>query len=148
MRELKEIDPDQYNQKYLEVQERVQSYKKHRDDRNNELAYQQQQFNANQLKKLPEVIPEWMDTKVQTEDIGKINNFLSSNGFSQNEMSGLSDPRMISALRKAALYDEIQTASLDGNRKTKAPKSSTPGSTNGDKETPELTLAETFYGKS
>ena len=153
MLELKEIDPDQYYQKVGQVENRVQSYKKHKEDRQLELSQQQNQFAEQQrqsiaesLQKLPEFIPEWLDTEVQQKDIGKINEFLTSNGFTEQEKSGLTDPRVISAFRKAALYDEIESTSLDGKRKNKAPKSSSPGSTNTDKDAPELTLAETFYG--
>ena len=153
MKELKEYDPDQYYKELGEAEKKVSSYKKYKEDRDNQIQQQNQKFAQEQqritqegLQRLPEYIPEWLDQSVQKDDIGKISNFMSSNGFSEQEMSGLTDPRVISALRKAALYDEIQNASLDSKRKTTSPKSARPGTTNVPRDDAELTLAETFYG--
>ena len=111
------------------------------------LINQQREIAQQELSKLPEMIPEWLDDKVKTEEAGKIANMMrSSYGFSDEEIGSIYDSRAISILRKAALYDEIQNTSLENNRKQKAPKHSKSNSTAESKKVEEPSIESIFYG--
>jgi hypothetical protein len=147
LKELKELDPDEFERRRLNVEKKTSLFKKYQDERKDQLINQQREIAQQELSKLPEMIPEWLDDKVKTEEAGKIANMMrSSYGFSDEEIGSIYDSRAISILRKAALYDEIQNTSLENNRKQKAPKHSKSNSTAESKKVEEPSIESIFYG--
>ena len=147
MKELKEVDPDEFERKRLAIERNVSKFKQYQENRNQELISQQQELAKQERAKLPEMIPEWMDDKVMQQETLKISTMLKNTyGFKDQEIGGIYDSRVISIARKAALYDEIQTASLENNRKQKVPKSSKSNSTAESKQVEEPSIESIFYG--
>jgi hypothetical protein len=147
IKELKENDPQEFERKRLDVEKKVSLFKKYREERDSELLNQQQALAQQELQKLPEVIPEWMDDSVMKKDALKISNMLKdSYGYQDQEIQSITDSRAISILRKAALYDDIQNASLENNRKQTTHKSSKPGATAQSKKGAERSVESIFYG--
>lgn len=147
MKELKEIDPDAFERKRLDVEKKVSKFKAYKEERDSELLAQHQELARKEMDKLPEAIPEWLDDSVMQQEAQKISNMLKETyQFTDKEIQGISDSRAISILRKAALYDGIQSATLESNRKRTVPKSSKPSSTAQSKETEEPSIESIFYG--
>ena len=121
LRELRETDPAEYaavNSDYADRLRWIESQK-------SELAkeYQQLQDNARQeqlarqseiLEKargqLPKLIPEWKDESIAKKEIEQIRSFGMKSGFTEQEMNAVYDPRVVTILRKAALYDAQESA--------------------------------------
>jgi len=149
MKELKELDPDEFERKRLNVEKKVSLFKQHQEQRNQEILAQQQELARQEMAKLPEIIPEWMDDKVMQQDTQKISSMLKDTyGFNDQEIGSIVDSRVISIARKAALYDEIQAASLETNRKQKIPKSSKSNSTAQSTPVEEPSIESIFYGNN
>lgn len=148
MEDLREIDPDEYDRKRLDAERKLSLFKKYREERDKELQEAQAKLAQEAVSKLPEVIPEWHDDAVMKEDAQKITAMLRSDGFTDSQIGQLYDPGAIKYLRKAALYDEIQSASLEKNRKRKVLKSSGSNSTAQSKPVDEPSIESIFYGNS
>lgn len=129
MKELKELDPDQYWKKFDDVKSQAEKLKGYKEKRNAELMEQQRKLIEAEQQKYTQVIPEWLDDGVKSKDIEKMMNFMAKAGFSQEEMGSLYDSRHLSIIRKAALYDEIASQNIESKRVKEVPKSSKPSST-------------------
>lgn len=60
-----------------------------------------------QQAKLLEALPEWRDSAKFKSEIGELRGALSKTGFSDSEIEGLTDHRMVIVARKAMLYDQM-----------------------------------------
>jgi len=88
-----------------------------------ELQGQAQQRMAHEREQLPQLIPEWRDEKVAKEEKAALITFAQGYGYSEQELSGISDSRAVAVLRKAYLYDKLMSKKPVAQKKaTTAPK--------------------------
>ena len=73
--------------------------------------------------RMNELIPEWLDTEVAAKERVAVVNYAQRQGYSETELSQVSDARAVSMIRKAYLYDELMSGKPAAQKKTaKAPK--------------------------
>lgn len=129
MKELKEVDPNSYWEKFDEVKSKAEKLKAYKDARDKELMTQQQKAVEAEVAKYTQLIPEWLDETQKTKDVEKMVSFLGNSGFTEQEVGSIYDARIMSIVRKAALYDEISSQNIEAKRVQSVPKSSRPSST-------------------
>ncbi len=96
-------------------QQRVQA------EQRQQLQAQAQERLAQETGKLLDVIPEWRDAEVATKQKNAVYTYAQRHlGFSEQELSQVSDHRAVNALRKAYLYDELMKQKPAATKKTKA----------------------------
>jgi len=85
---------------------------------------QQQEMQAQQANSLqqayqalPQFIPEWADEKVATQEKSSLVKYGLGEGYTEQELSSLVDPRVVRSLRKAMLYDAQQKAAPEVKKK-------------------------------
>ena len=83
---------------------------------------QQRQIESEQSKLL-ERIPEWKDAEVATKERANIVTYAQRFGFSDQEIAATNDSRVVDLLRRAYLYDALQSRKPTATKKVKkAPK--------------------------
>ena len=129
MKELKEVDPNSYWEKFDEVKSKAEKLKAYKDARDKELITQQQKAVEAEVAKYTQLIPEWLDETQKTKDVEKMVSFLGNSGFTEQEVGSIYDARIMSIVRKAALYDDISSQNIEAKRVQSVPKSARPSST-------------------
>ena len=81
---------------------------------------QWQQHLQNEQAVLLDRIPEWRDNDVAAKEKSDVITYAQRAGYSEQELSQASDSRAISILRKAMLFDALQTDTPKARAKTKA----------------------------
>ena len=89
------------------------------------MAQYQAQYTEQQRAMLPDLIPEWRDTKVAKQEAGELRSFLLSEGFSQDDVNGLANASLVKLARKAMLYDKGQTRATQAKTAKAKPKAKT-----------------------
>lgn len=69
----------------------------------------QQEYLAQQRTVLPEIIPEWRDAKVAAKEAHQIRDFLIGEGFTEQDVGGMTNATLVKLARKAMLYDRGET---------------------------------------
>ena len=82
-------------------------------------------FVAQQREMLPEVIPEWRDTKVAAQEATQIRDFLLGEGFTEEDITGLKHATLVKLARKAMLYDRGETRVTAAKAKPKKARAKT-----------------------
>lgn len=137
---LRQDDPAEYSAKKAEIAERRQQLEQMKEDakktwqesvqkQREQLQEQQKQHLQSEHAALLEKLPEWQDAEKAQSEKSKISEYLKGTmGFSDEDVMGASDHRLILMARKAMLYDELQ-ANTDVARKkvAKVPKVMKPG---------------------
>jgi hypothetical protein len=83
-------------------------------------AQQRSAILSSERERMIENNPSWRDEEVMRGELGKIVEYASSNGFSEEELSDVIHSRHVEVLKKAMLYDQGKTVA---NKKVKqAPK--------------------------
>jgi len=128
---LKESDPIGYAVRVAEKQqqrEQLQAVQLERqriaEQQQAEYAQQMQGYLAQQAEQLSKVLPDYTDP-VKGETLrSELRSFAKSSlGFSDEELSMVRDSRQVVALHKAMLYDKLQKAKPDVNKRvSEAPK--------------------------
>lgn len=119
--QLREEDPAEYAAKRQEYTERIaeiESMKASMESHRQALMQQQQQAYLTQIeqvvqeniKKLPNLIPEYKDEAFRKKDMADIKDYLVKQGFSEQEVRTVFDARQVAIARKAKLYDQMQTS--------------------------------------
>ena len=89
-------------------------------------AQKQQQMQQSYLEQqrhiLPDIIPEWRDKKVAATEATQIRDFLLGEGFSEQDVSGMSNAKLVKLARKAMLYDRGETRANEVKAKPKKPR--------------------------
>ena len=85
----------------------------------------QEQYVAQQREILPEVIPEWRDSKVAAQEATQIRDFLLGEGFTEQDISGLTNATLVKLARKAMLYDRGETRVTAAKAKPKKARAKT-----------------------
>jgi hypothetical protein len=127
MLELKDYDPDSYWKKVDAVKGKAERFNAKKQKQQEQLLAKKQKLLADEQEKLLQAIPDWaIDAeKMQTESqeafkaLGKL-------GFSNDELSGLSDHRMLVIGKKLALLEQIQAQKPEEKLVNKPPKSVKP----------------------
>lgn len=85
----------------------------------------QQSYLEQQRQILPDIIPEWRDSKVAATEATQIRDFLLGEGFSEQDVSGMSNATLVKLARKAMLYDRGETRANEVKAKPKKPRTKT-----------------------
>lgn len=85
----------------------------------------QAQYVEQQREILPEIIPEWRDNKVAAKEASDLRNFLITEGFSEQDIGGLTNATLVKLARKAMLYDRGQTRAKSAKQQPKKQASKT-----------------------
>jgi hypothetical protein len=89
------------------------------------LEQMQAQYFEQQRELLPELIPEWRDNTVASKEAKDIRGFLLKEGFSEQDVNGLTNATLVKLARKAMLYDQGQTRATEAKKKPKTQKTKT-----------------------
>ena len=85
----------------------------------------QEQYVTQQREMLPEVIPEWRDSKVAAQEATQIRDFLLGEGFTEQDIGGLTNATLVKLARKAMLYDRGETRVTAAKAKPKKARAKT-----------------------
>ena len=85
----------------------------------------QARYFEEQRQVLPEIIPEWRDSKVASKEAKDIRAFLLGEGFSEQDVNGLQNATLVKLARKAMLYDKGQTRATEAKKKPRTQKAKT-----------------------
>ena len=85
----------------------------------------QEQYVTQQREMLPEVIPEWRDSKVAAKEATQIRDFLLGEGFTEQDIGGLTNATLVKLARKAMLYDRGETRVTAAKAKPKKARAKT-----------------------
>lgn len=135
MIELKEIDPDAYDKKVLQLEKKAKKLEARHKKRQEDLLEKQKQHILEAQKKWAESIPDWLDENKRADDLGKMETYLKGQGWNDQKISSTYLPEDLSMIRKAMLYDQIQSQDLSDKRVKPALKSSKPSSAAAKEET-------------
>lgn len=116
MKELRQYDPEKYYAKRIAIEEKVEKLKKLQEQRQSEIDAKQAELIKAEKEKYTQLIPDWLDDQKRTEDQRRMVKSLRDIGFSDEDIGGLYDSRLMALVRKAALYDEISSKSLESKR--------------------------------
>ena len=94
----------------------------------------QQKLAEYHLTQLEEKLPEWKDPDQKTKIWTEAREYALGQGYSENEFDSLIDHRHLLILRKASLYDKLQSSDVKSKKLKNKPKVVRPGSPRG-KET-------------
>ena len=87
-----------------------------------QLALQQRQVETEQVKLL-ERIPEWKDPDIARKEKNEVVTYAQRFGFNDQEIAATTDSRVVDLLRKAYLFDQLQSRKPVATKKVKkAPK--------------------------
>lgn len=89
------------------------------------LEQMQARYFEEQRQILPELIPEWRDSSVASKEAKDIRGFLLKEGFSEQDVNGLTNATLVKLARKAMLYDQGQTRATEAKKKPKTQKTKT-----------------------
>ena len=105
--QLQAVQAEQQRMQQIEAQKHVQM---------------QQSYLEQQRQILPDIIPEWRDGKVAATEATQIRDFLLGEGFSEQDVSGMSNATLVKLARKAMLYDRGETRANEVKAKPKKPR--------------------------
>jgi hypothetical protein len=108
--QLQAVQAEQQRMQQIEAQKREQM---------------QQSYLEQQRQILPDIIPEWRDSKVAATEATQIRDFLLGEGFSEQDVSGMSNATLVKLARKAMLYDRGETRANEVKAKPKKPRAKT-----------------------
>jgi hypothetical protein len=134
---LRQADPAEYSalSRDFEVrQAHINGIGQHVANERQQYAVQYQQQSAAQLqeeaKALPSIIPEWSKADVAERERGEIKEWALKNGIPKAEVDSVSRAAHVAIMRKAMLYDRIQSSKASVENKVRtAPKLVKPGQT-------------------
>lgn len=126
---LAEEDPAKYtqaeraNRKHLEALNVIRGeLRSAHEARAKEFAEARRKAAEEGMARLPEVIPEWRNSEIRKREAGEVAQYLKSLGRSDEEIAGITDPVIVSVLRKAMLHDKGQQAKQTVAKKKAKPK--------------------------
>jgi len=125
--QLREDDPMEYMVQRDHFRDRQEKQRQVQEERTalqvqRNAAAQQQwaQHLQNEHAALLDRIPEWRDNDVAAKEKSEVITYAQRSGFTEQELSQASDSRAISIMRKAMLFDALQTETPKARAKTKA----------------------------
>lgn len=143
---LIEEDPSQYLKLQKKQAKRREALKVAEEKKAAEHAAARQKYLEQQMVNIRERMPDWMDaggqaTETMQKDISAINGYLSSKGFSSDDINQAVDARLWDVFRDAVRYQNLKGAKPSVDKKLKkAPKVIKPSK--GVRKAPNLSMAE------
>lgn len=128
MKELRDSDPEEFWKRADKIKSKVERLDKMRKSRQEELNEERQKLLEKEMSELPSAIPDWLDDDLKLKEMKAIGEMLSTEGFEEQEIASMADRRFIKMLRKAMLFDKIQSQDLSHKKVKEPPKSATPES--------------------
>jgi|TARA_B100000315_G_scaffold160086_1_gene148615 hypothetical protein len=126
---LKETNPIEYvtkREEYRELQERIQSMQHEQHAVQQKQAEDAKQLHAQTLhqehKLLVDALPEWGDPEKQREIGLGLRDYARNQGFADQEISDLVDHRSLLVLRKAMLYDKLNSSDIKSKKLKNKPR--------------------------
>jgi len=117
--ELYDTDPMEYMKAKDAIRDREVAMQRLQQE---QMDLQKRQI-ASEQQKLIERIPEWRDTAIASKEKSDIVNYAKTFGFSDQEIANTVDSRIVDLLRRAYMYDNLQTKKTAVRKKVKsAPK--------------------------
>lgn len=108
--------------------EALSAYQKYVQETQSEHQQATQETLLKEQEALLEKLPEWRNPEKATAEKTALSEYLLSQGFSEQDVAGASDHRLIVLSRKAMLYDEMQKKTDAARKKVRAvPKVLKPG---------------------
>jgi hypothetical protein len=126
-KELRQYDPDEYLKRFEKIKGKADKFQKLKAKRESEISAVRQEQLKKEQELLRQKIPDWMDETTVQREYPKLVESMKSVGFDENELTGISDHRMMVLARKAMLYDQIMSQDISGKKVKTPPKSATPG---------------------
>lgn len=133
MLELKEYDPETYWKKVDQVKQKAEKLTKWREEKRQQFEKQSVDILQKEAEKLPQAIPDWLDTSKRDADLEALKPYLSDFGFNEHEVQAFgvndgrpTDSRLLAMARKAMMFDSIKSQDLEAKRVKPKPKSVTP----------------------
>jgi hypothetical protein len=77
------------------------------------------EFTSRQREMLPEIIPEWRDTKVAQKEATEMRSFLLKEGFLEADINELRHAGLVKLARMAMLFDQGQSKAVKAKAKPK-----------------------------
>mgnify|MGYP001359895847 CR=1 FL=1 len=109
-----------------------------------QMALQQRQIETEQVKLL-ERIPEWKDSEVAQKERSNIVTYAKRFGFNEQEIAATNDSRVVDLLRRAYLFDELQSRKPTATKRVKkAPKMLKAGKPKGKVDTQQIAKKKAF----
>lgn len=127
MLELKEYDPQEYLKQYEKVQKKVDKFNKLQAKRQAEQAERMKEVARKEFEALTTAIPEWLDESVRSKEANDVFAKLRDFGYSDDELTRLTDHRMFVLARKAMMLDKINAQDLEAKKLRTPPKTQQPG---------------------
>ena len=127
MLELKEYDPEKYLKKFDEIQGKVKKFEELKAKRQSEHDARMEKLVEKERKALFDAFPAWSDQKVMTEESAQLIKTLSGLGFTDQEVSGITDHRMFVMASRIQQLEKIQKANLEAKKVKTSPKNMRPG---------------------
>ena len=139
LQSLRETDPAEYAAKVAELGQRreliegikrdaVKTYQSLTDEQKAEQREQLETHLRQEQESLLEKLPEWRDDATAKDEKARLGKFLIGSGFTEQDVMGASDHRLILLARKAMLFDEGQKkVDTAKKRVAKVPKTLKPG---------------------
>ena len=126
-KELRQYDPDEYLKRFEKIKGKADKFQKLKAKRETEIAAVRQDQLKKEQELLRQKIPDWLDEATVQREYPKLVESMKSIGFGEDELTGISDHRMMVLARKAMMYDQIMSQDITGKKVKAAPKSASPG---------------------
>lgn len=127
MLELKDDDPAAYYERKERYEQRLKRIDELRADQVDQSEAKRQARIVEERALLTTAIPEWLDESKMVEEVGLMQKTWADAGFTEEDLQGFIDHRMMVLSRKAALYDRIANAKPEAKKIEDEPKSASPG---------------------
>lgn len=127
MQELKEYDPEKYLKEFEKVQKKQDKFNKLKAKREQEQLARQQELSRKEFEALVTAIPDWMDESVRNKEAAEVFSKMREIGYTDAELSNLTDHRAFVMARKALMLDKIQSQKIEAKEVKKPPKVQQPG---------------------
>ena len=126
---LKATNPIEYvtkREEYREMQEKIQAIQHEQVAVQSKQSEDMKQLHAQTLQRehqlMADALPEWGDPKKQHEIGSHIRDYARVQGFSDEEIGSLVDHRSLIVLRKAMLYDEMNSSDVKSKKLKNKPR--------------------------
>lgn len=128
MQELRELDPEKYLAKQEAIQKKVKKFEALREKREAEHKARQDKLISKERDLLFDAFPEWKgDQELMARESKELLGALSNVGFSDGELSGITDHRLFVVAKKLQQLEAIQASKPESKKVTAKPKTAKPG---------------------
>jgi hypothetical protein len=107
---LKESDPEAYFRQKMELEDSVEKLKAVNKHARAAQQREDAELARQAMSRLGEVIPEWLDDSTKNREANEMTTHYVSQGFTNEDLSQIYDPKVLSIMRKAYLYDKAKTS--------------------------------------